>query len=156
MNNEDVTKQMEELGFKYNPKMDLYCGNGVAYAPHQAAFLCRTIRDKVEEARKEPCPSCNGIGEYHDPTGEYRGECNACNGTGMSDLFTQHQLDQAVQEARKDQIHKDLGGYSYTMPIKSVRTRNTAFKLYAVKFFNSKIKERRERALDHLKNGGSK
>lgn len=62
-----------------------------------------------------------------------------------------------TQKARIDQVHKDLGGLPLTMPIKSVRTRNTAFKLYAVKFFNSKIKERRERQLATLKsNKGGK
>jgi hypothetical protein len=59
-------------------------------------------------------------------------------------------IGQMMSEVRRDQIGKDLGGYSYTMPIKSVRTRNTAFKLYATKFFNSKIKERRERQLAAL------
>lgn len=49
-------------------------------------------------------------------------------------------------------IKRATGGYSYTMPMKSVRTRNTAFKLYAVKFFNSKIKERRTALLLQLKN----
>jgi hypothetical protein len=56
-----------------------------------------------------------------------------------------------ITEARIDQVHKDLGGYSYSMPMKSMRTRNTAFKLYAVKFFNTKIKERRESQLAQLK-----
>lgn len=49
-------------------------------------------------------------------------------------------------------IRRATGGYSWSMPMKSVRTRNTAFKLYAVKFFNGKIKERREALLAQLKN----
>lgn len=35
--------------------------------------------------------------------------------------------------------------YFYVMPPKSVRSRTTAFKLYATKFFNSEIKKRKER-----------
>lgn len=57
---------------------------------------------------------------------------------------------QHTVSARIDEVHKCLSGQSFTMPMKSMRTRNTAFKLYAVKFFNTKIKERRERRLQAL------
>jgi hypothetical protein len=62
-------------------------------------------------------------------------------------------IESKVLEGKIEQVHKDLGGYSYTMPIKSVRTRNTAFKLYAVKFFNGVIAKRREKQLAELQSG---
>jgi len=65
----------------------------------------------------------------------------------------QSHLEAAIREAERRGILKATGDYSYTMPMKSARTRNTAFKLYAVKFFNSKIRERREALLLQLKNG---
>lgn len=61
-----------------------------------------------------------------------------------------------AREAEERGIKKATGGYFYNMPIKSVRSRNTAFKLYAVKFFNGEIKKRRERLLAELTQQQSK
>lgn len=55
-----------------------------------------------------------------------------------------------LAKAERRGIKKATGGYYYEMPIKSMRSRNTAFKLYAVKFFNGEIKKRRERLLAAL------
>lgn len=55
------------------------------------------------------------------------------------------------QEAVLAAINQATQPYYYNMPIKSVRSRNTAFKLYAVKFMNSKLKERRELMIAKLK-----
>lgn len=52
--------------------------------------------------------------------------------------------------ARLNEAKQNLQPYTYRMPIKSVRNRNTAFKLYAVKFFNGKVKERLERRIAQL------
>lgn len=61
------------------------------------------IQAQLAAARKEPCPSCNGMGNYHNPIGEFMGECRGCNGTGMSDLYSQAQLDAAYQRGRIDE-----------------------------------------------------
>ena len=53
--------------------------------------------------------------------------------------------------ARKDQIGKDLSGIQYILPVRSVRTSNTAMKKYAVKFFNGEIAKRRNHQLAQLK-----
>jgi hypothetical protein len=72
-------------------------------------------------------------------------------------LYNQAAVDAAVQAARVKQIHKDLYSYSYSMPPRSTRNRNTAFKLYAVKFFNGVVKKRRESQLAALNpQGGTK
>lgn len=52
--------------------------------------------------------------------------------------------------ARRKEAKECLQPYYYAMPMKSTRTRNTAFKLYAVKFFNTKAKERLQRRLEQL------
>jgi hypothetical protein len=54
------------------------------------------------------------------------------------------------QEAYKRGVLDATGGYSYQKPMKSMRTRSTAFKLYAVKFFNGEIRKRRELLLSSL------
>jgi hypothetical protein len=59
-------------------------------------------------------------------------------------------ITELLVEARTNQINKDLQGYPYSMPMKSMRSRNTAFKLYAVKFFNGEIGKRKERQLAQL------
>ena len=73
-----------------------------------------------------------------------------------SQIVAVEQLIQArerVAERRgiKKGIIRTTSDYSYTVPMKSMRTRNTAFKLYAVKFFNSRIKERRQALLQQLR-----
>ena len=70
--------------------------------------------------------------------------------TQLNDLTSLYCHKQVI-EARIDQVHKDLGGLPLTMPIKSMRNRNTAFKRYGVKMFNTKIKERREAQLAKLR-----
>jgi hypothetical protein len=70
--------------------------------------------------------------------------CEAC-------VFTKNLLNQSRNDGYKQGVIDATGGISYPMPIpvpiKSMRTRNTAFKKYAVKYFNGKIQERRERLL---------
>lgn len=69
-----------------------------------------------------------------------------------ADRQLQSLIDAARKEGIENGIKRATGGYSWSMPMKSVRARNTAFKLYAVKFFNGKIKERREALLLQLNN----
>jgi hypothetical protein len=56
-----------------------------------------------------------------------------------------------VLEAEERTVKQALQPYSYSMPMRSARSRNTAFKPYAVKFFNGNVKKRRERMLAELK-----
>lgn len=79
----------------------------------------------------------------------------AARNQGHTAQFAKDQAEmwpEAYREGVENGIKRATGSYSYSMPMKSVRTRNTAFKLYAVKFFNGKIKERREALLLQLKN----
>ena len=52
---------------------------------------------------------------------------------------------QQIKDLILELIGEATAGESYTMPIKSMRTRNTAFKVYANKHFNNRMKQRRER-----------
>lgn len=62
----------------------------------------------------------------------------------------QQQRQRWGKKAYKRGVIAATGGYSYQKPMKSMRTRSTAFKLYAVKFFNGEIKKRRELLLASL------
>lgn len=55
-------------------------------------------------------------------------------------------IDTKVKEA----VNRATQPYNYQMPSKAFRSRNTAMKLYATKFMNSKLKERRQLLLDEL------
>lgn len=52
---------------------------------------------------------------------------------------------QKVKALIKELVNTVVGGDSFIMPMRSMRTRNTAFKKYATKYFNTRIKERRDR-----------
>lgn len=65
-------------------------------------------------------------------------------------------LNALIEKKVREAVNEATQPYHYTMPIKSVRTRNTAFKLYAVKFFNGNIKKRRERLLAQLQDNQAK
>lgn len=129
----------------------------------------KQILELIVEARDETakayggCTKCYGKGyatvrkgrSYRKngiyKTWEMNEEMNFCT-CNRGKQLSQHSKKREL-EIRRDQINKDLGGQSFHMPIKSARNRNTAFKLYAIKFFNGTIKKRREQQLDKLTNG---
>lgn len=58
-----------------------------------------------------------------------------------------------AQEAYRRGVIDATGGLAIPNLMNHQKSRNTAFKKYAIKFFNTKIKERRERLLSALGNG---
>lgn len=65
-------------------------------------------------------------------------------------LALQAYIEQEVRKAEENAIKRATAPYPYTMPMKSMRSRNTAFKLYAVKFFNGNIRKRHDSMLAAL------
>jgi len=111
-----------------------------------------TASSGEQDGLKQASPSDPQSIELEETLELFRKQCiNKGGGIGFEE--TKVRLSALLVKSRRQAILEATGGMSFNMPMRSMRTRNTAFKKYAVKYFNSTIEKRSARMLTALQSG---